>query len=103
LRKDKMKPERIRYMRDYFRDYLPSATMRIASRLAHEVLDDIERLQAENARLKAAFGPTIEAMESAERRLKDVEQWDHNGYGEPYNSIVKKLARIRAIVEKGTE
>jgi len=26
--------------------------MRIASRLAHEVLDDIERLQAENASLK---------------------------------------------------
>ena len=75
-----------------------------------EALNEIERLsagnkflQAEVERLKAAFGPTIEVMESAKRRLETVEQWDFDGYGEPYNSVVKELARLRAIVEKGTE
>ena len=66
-------------------------------------LDEIVRLQAEVARLKAAFAPMIELLESAERRLKDVEQWDHNGYGEPYNSVVKEIARLKAELEKGTE
>jgi len=73
----------------------------IRATLMHECLDEIKALQAEVEKIKAAFAPTIEALESAERRLKDVEQWDHDGYGEPYNSIVKELARLRAVVDGG--
>ena len=82
-----MTPERIRYMRDYFRDYLPSATMRIAS---HEVLDDIERLQAENARLKAEN--TAMYSKVIQEELARLQAVTH-----------AEIARLRAIVEKGTK
>ena len=48
------------------------------------------RLQAENVRLKAAFGPTIELIV-------------RSGYAGNGNLWDQELARLRAIVEKGTE
>ena len=54
------------------------------------IQEENTRLQAENARLKAAFGPTIELIV-------------RSGYAGNGNLWDQELARLRAIVEKGTE
>lgn len=78
----------------------------IISRDAKQIFtlgEQAKHLQAEVERLRAAFGPTIELLKAVEKRLTLVEQWDFDGYGEPYNSVVKELARLKAIVEKGAK
>lgn len=58
----------------------------------HNVLVQENRsLQAENERLKAAFGPTMVLLEV----MKDSAMYS--------NAVQGELARLRAVLEKGTE
>jgi tRNA U34 5-carboxymethylaminomethyl modifying enzyme MnmG/GidA len=108
-----MTKERIKEIRDFF--YKPQFT---TSSFAKECLDEIERLQdelsqsipsryerdqvkaltAEVARLKAAFGPTIEMLKRVDG--KGPFEFLHP---EISASVKQELARLRAILEKGTE
>ncbi|MEI8281883.1 MAG: hypothetical protein WCG75_05725 [Armatimonadota bacterium] len=64
-----------------------------------ECIDEIERLQAEVERLNAAFVPTIELLESV-RSNSAISDEVWIALAEP---VKQELARIKAIVEKGTE